>query len=136
MEHVPTIHEAGLAGFEASSWFGLIAPAKTPAAVVERLRNEVAAGLKDAEMQNRFAPTGARLAGNTPEQFAALIADDRALGEGDCGGRDQAAIDRTGHFAESGSHQGLRAGCLMTIACTNGFGALHPCEMASASRVW
>ena len=78
---VPTIHEAGLAGFEASSWFGLIAPAKTPAAVVERLRNEVAAALKDAEMQNRFAPTGARLVGNTPEQFAVLIADDRARWE-------------------------------------------------------
>ena len=78
LPNVPTIHEAGLAGFEASSWFGLIAPAKTPAAIVERLRNEVAAGLKDAEMQNRFAPTGARLVGNTPEQFATLIADDRA----------------------------------------------------------
>ncbi len=81
LPNVPTIHEAGLAGFEASSWFGLIAPAKTPAAIVERLRNEVAAGLKDAEMQNRFAPTGARLVGNTPEQFATLIADDRARWE-------------------------------------------------------
>ena len=81
LPNVPTMHEAGLAGFEASSWFGLVAPAKTPAAVVERLRNDVAAALKDAGMQNRFASTGARLVGNTPAQFAELIAQDRARWE-------------------------------------------------------
>ena len=81
LPNVPTIHEAGVPGFEASSWFGLIAPAKTPVAVVERLRNEVAAALKDAEMQSRFAASGARLVGNTPAQFAALIGEDRARWE-------------------------------------------------------
>ena len=81
LPNVPTIDEAGLAGFEASSWFGLVVPAKTPAAVVERLRNEVAAGLKDDGMQKRFASTGARLVGNTPAEFAQLIAQDRARWE-------------------------------------------------------
>jgi len=81
LPNVPTIGEAGLPGFEASSWFGLIAPAKTPKAIVDRLRTEVAAALKDVDMQNRFAPSGARLVGNTPEQFATLITEDRARWE-------------------------------------------------------
>ena len=78
---VPTISEAGLPGFEASSWFGMIAPAKTPKAAVDRLRSEIAAALKDPEMQNRFAASGARLVGNTPEQFGVQIAEDRARWE-------------------------------------------------------
>ena len=81
LPNVPTIGEAGLPGFEASSWFGLIAPAKTPKAIVDRLRAEVAAALKEVDMQNRFAPSGARLVGNTPEQFATLISEDRARWE-------------------------------------------------------
>ncbi len=81
LPNVPTIGEAGLPGFEASSWFGLIAPAKTPKAIVDRLRTEAAAALKDVDMQNRFAPSGARLVGNTPEQFATLITEDRARWE-------------------------------------------------------
>ena len=78
---VPTVSEAGLPGFEASSWFGIITPAKTPKAVVDRLRSEIAAALKDPEMQNRFAASGARLVGNTPEQFGVQIAEDRARWE-------------------------------------------------------
>ena len=78
---VPTISEAGLPGFEASSWFGIMAPAKTPKAVIDRLRGEIAAALKDPEMQNRFAASGARLVGNTPEQFGVQIAEDRARWE-------------------------------------------------------
>jgi tripartite-type tricarboxylate transporter receptor subunit TctC len=78
---VPTIAEGGVAGFEASSWFGLVAPAKTSRAVVERLADETARALKDPEMQNRFAQSGARLVGNTPDQFAAMVVADRARWE-------------------------------------------------------
>ena len=81
LPNVPTISEAGLPGFEASSWFGIVAPAKTPKTIVDQLRTEVASALKDAEMLARFAASGASLVGNTPARFAALIADDRARWE-------------------------------------------------------
>jgi len=75
---VPTLSEAGITGFEASSWFGLVAPAKTPAPVIERLAVDTAAALKNAEMQKRFGDLGARLVGNTPAEFAGRIAKERA----------------------------------------------------------
>jgi tripartite-type tricarboxylate transporter receptor subunit TctC len=78
---VPTISEAGVPGFEASSWFGVVVPAKTPRPVIDLLADEVAKALKDPEMQERFAKSGARLVGNTPDQFAALISADRARWE-------------------------------------------------------
>ena len=75
---VPTISEAGVPGFEASSWFGLVAPAGTPKALVERLAAETARALHDAQLQERFGQLGARLVGNTPDQFAAMIPAERA----------------------------------------------------------
>ena len=79
---VPTLSEAGpnlgLRGFEASSWFGIVAPAKTPAPVVERLAAEVASATRDAEMRKRFGDLGARLVGNTPAEFARRIVEERA----------------------------------------------------------
>lgn len=62
---VPTLSESGVPGFEASSWFGLVAPMRTPA-------------LKDAELQKRFGDLGARLVGSTPAEFAQRIAAERA----------------------------------------------------------
>jgi len=78
---VPTISEAGVPGFEASSWFGLVVPAKTPRPIAELLAAEVAKALKEPEIQGRFAQLGARLVGDTPDQFAALIAADRVRWE-------------------------------------------------------
>jgi tripartite-type tricarboxylate transporter receptor subunit TctC len=79
---VPTAAEAGLANFEATSWFGIAAPAGTPAAVVARLHKAIADGVRTPAMQERFAKTGARLVGDTPEQFAAQIrAEYKAWGE-------------------------------------------------------
>lgn len=75
---VPTLSEVGITGFEASSWFGLVAPAKTPAPVIERLAVDTAAALTNAEMQKRFGDLGARLVGNTPAEFAGRIAKERA----------------------------------------------------------
>jgi tripartite-type tricarboxylate transporter receptor subunit TctC len=70
---VPTFDEGALKGFEASSWFGLAAPAKTPRAVVELLAREAGRALREPDVQNRFADLGATLVGNSPEQFGAFV---------------------------------------------------------------
>ncbi|HKE38922.1 MAG TPA: tripartite tricarboxylate transporter substrate binding protein [Casimicrobiaceae bacterium] len=70
---VPTISESGLPGFEASSWFGVLAPAGTPPAVVTRLNSEVNKWLQTPEAKEQLLAQGAQAAGDTPEQFAAFI---------------------------------------------------------------
>ena len=62
-----------MAGFEASSWFGVLAPAGTPKDIVERLSREIARALASPEMRERLASQGAEPVGGTPEQFAAHI---------------------------------------------------------------
>jgi tripartite-type tricarboxylate transporter receptor subunit TctC len=76
---VPTAAEAGVPNYEASSWFGIVAPAGTPAPIVERLHKEIAAAVRTAAMKERFASTGARLIGDTPAEFAARIKTERAM---------------------------------------------------------
>jgi tripartite-type tricarboxylate transporter receptor subunit TctC len=75
---VPTLSEGGVPGFEASSWFGRAAPAKTPRPIVDRIAAETAKALQDPELQKRFGQLGARLVGNTPDQFAKLVVEERA----------------------------------------------------------
>ena len=71
---VPTVAEAGkLPGFEASSWFGLLAPAGTPADTVNRLQQETAKALSAPAVKERLLAQGAIPSGNTPAEFAALI---------------------------------------------------------------
>lgn len=71
---VPTFTEGGMTGFEASSWFGMVAPAKTPPAIVARWADEIGKALAQPDVQARFANSGARLVGNRPEEFAAFAA--------------------------------------------------------------
>lgn len=73
LPNVPTIAESGLPGFEASSWFGLLAPAGTPPAVVARINADVNQWLQTAEAKEKLLAQGAVPAGGTPEQFAAHI---------------------------------------------------------------
>jgi tripartite-type tricarboxylate transporter receptor subunit TctC len=75
---VPTAAEAGLPGFEASSWFALVAPAGTPPEIVARLNAEAARILKDPKMVEQFAQRGIRLVGNPAVEFAAFIPRERA----------------------------------------------------------
>lgn len=75
---VPTAAEAGLPGFEASSWFALVAPAGTPKAIVDRLNAETAKILKDPKMVEQFAARGVRLVGNSVASFTAFIPPERA----------------------------------------------------------
>jgi tripartite-type tricarboxylate transporter receptor subunit TctC len=74
---VPTAAEQGVANYEASSWFGIAAPAGTPPAIVARLHKEIAAAVRTEVMQQRFSKTGARLVGDSPEHFAAQIRAER-----------------------------------------------------------
>ena len=73
---VPTINESGYRGFDAVTWFGLLAPAGTPKEVIVRLNAEFNKTLKDPELIKRLGDEGADAAGGTPEQFAALIRDE------------------------------------------------------------
>jgi tripartite-type tricarboxylate transporter receptor subunit TctC len=75
---VPTTAEAGVANFEATSWFGIVAPAGTPPAAVARLHKAIAEAVRTQAMQERFTKVGARLVGDTPEHFAAQIRAERA----------------------------------------------------------
>jgi tripartite-type tricarboxylate transporter receptor subunit TctC len=71
---VPTVEEAGhLKGYEASSWFGLLAPAGTPADVIVRIQQETAKALSVPAIKEKLLAQGAIPSGNTPQQFAKLI---------------------------------------------------------------
>ena len=73
---VPTIHEAGLPGFEAASWQGLFAPAGTPPAILARLHAEVVATLAAPEVREPFARQGFIVGATTPDEFAAFIREE------------------------------------------------------------
>lgn len=74
LPNVPTMDEAaGLKGFDATAWFGLLAPANTPREVVAKVQQDVARILATPEMRERFAAQGAQPIGDTPAQFAAFI---------------------------------------------------------------
>jgi tripartite-type tricarboxylate transporter receptor subunit TctC len=75
---LPTIAEAGVTGYEASSWFGLLAPAGTPAEIVNRLQQESAKALASPALKERLLSQGAIPSGNTPAQFARLIDSEHA----------------------------------------------------------
>ena len=71
---VPTIEEAaGLKGFEATSWFGLLAPAGTPVEIINRVQQEVARALNSPAIKEKMLAQGAIPSGNTPAEFARLI---------------------------------------------------------------
>jgi len=75
---VPTMTESGLPGFEASSWFGLLAPAGTPQPVVAKLNAEIAKWLASPEAKEKLLAQGANAAGGTPEDFTRHIAAETA----------------------------------------------------------
>lgn len=74
---VPTIAESGVPGFDATQWYGVVAPAGTPADVVKKLNAEIAAIMGSAEMKARLNTEGAIASVNTPAQFAAFIEAER-----------------------------------------------------------
>ena len=73
LPEVPTMSEAGLPGFDIGSWFGLLAPAGTPAAIISRLNAETVKVLGRADVQSTLGAQGLELVPGSPEQFAAHI---------------------------------------------------------------
>jgi tripartite-type tricarboxylate transporter receptor subunit TctC len=76
LPNVPTINESGYKGFDAVTWFGLLAPAATPKDVIAKLNAEFNKALKLPELSKRLGDEGADTAGGTPEEFASLIKGD------------------------------------------------------------
>jgi len=73
---IPTMAEAGVPGYESGAWFGMLAPANTPKPIVDMLQKHVAAILKLPEVEKMFLDQGAEPVGDTPEQFAKVIASE------------------------------------------------------------
>ena len=74
---LPTVAEAGVPGFETSQWYGILAPAGTPDAIVRKLANEVNRILKTPEVVERLASDGSIPQGSTPEEFTKFIASEQ-----------------------------------------------------------
>ncbi len=75
---LPTFHESGFPGFESGSWYGLAAPARTPAAIIGFLHREVVSVLNQPAIVSLLALEGASVVGNTPQAFRQEIRDDIA----------------------------------------------------------
>ena len=73
MPNIPTIAEAGVPGFEATTWHGLVAVAGTPRPVLAKLNAETNAVLQDPQVVKFLESQGAIIEGGTPEKFAAYI---------------------------------------------------------------
>ena len=73
MPQLPTVSEAALPGYQAGTWYGVLAPSGVPREVIAKLHAEISRLLASGEMKERLATQGAEPAGNTPEQFAAMI---------------------------------------------------------------
>jgi tripartite-type tricarboxylate transporter receptor subunit TctC len=73
---IPTVAEAGVPGYDASTWSGVIAPAAVPRPIIDRLNAAINRAIRSAPFQERFGQIGDEAAGGTPEDFAALIRRD------------------------------------------------------------
>jgi tripartite-type tricarboxylate transporter receptor subunit TctC len=73
LPNVPTTAEVGLPQIEAENWYGMVAPAATPAAVIAKLHRATAEALKSPEVKDKLSAQGAILVGNSPEEFADYI---------------------------------------------------------------
>ena len=78
MPDVPTVAESGVKGFVVTQWYGLLAPARTPRPIVDRLNREVVKVIHDPDLAQRFASDGAEGVSSTPQQFAAHLKAEHA----------------------------------------------------------
>jgi tripartite-type tricarboxylate transporter receptor subunit TctC len=78
LPELPTMVEAGVPGYESSTAFGVLAPARTPRELVDRLSTEIARILHSQEIRERLSAQGLEPVGSTPEQYAAQIRDELA----------------------------------------------------------
>jgi tripartite-type tricarboxylate transporter receptor subunit TctC len=75
---VPTVKESGLPGFEATTWYGALFPAKTPAAIVQTMHRQLVAVVTDAKTRERLSELGFEVQTSTPEQLARHLRDETA----------------------------------------------------------
>jgi tripartite-type tricarboxylate transporter receptor subunit TctC len=78
LPEVPTVAEAGVPGYVAEQWYGLLAPAGTPAGIVKQLQGQVQAALNTKDVRDKLLSEGAQPVGGSPAEFAELIKDDLA----------------------------------------------------------
>jgi tripartite-type tricarboxylate transporter receptor subunit TctC len=78
MPDIPTVAEAGYPGFEVDSWYGVLAPARTPATIIDALHREIVRAVQSPDVRARFAALGLEPVGNDPAQFAKIIKSDLA----------------------------------------------------------
>jgi tripartite-type tricarboxylate transporter receptor subunit TctC len=78
LPEVPTAAEAGLPGFEVTTWYGILAPAGTPRPIVQRLNAELVKIMNSADVKERLAAMGTEPRSSTPEEFAAYIREEIA----------------------------------------------------------
>ncbi|MEN9559811.1 MAG: hypothetical protein RLZZ502_1022 [Pseudomonadota bacterium] len=76
LPEVPTVAEAALKGYEASTWGGFLAPAKTPKPIIQKLNALINAALQNEEVKSKLAASGIQLQGGSPEAFATVIANE------------------------------------------------------------
>ncbi len=82
MPQVPTVQEAGVPGYELSGWFGLLAPARTPQTIVDRLSSEVSKAVADPKLKDRLTEQGLDVVGSSPgDMLAVMTADTKKWGE-------------------------------------------------------
>ena len=81
LPEVPTFQESGVAGFDVSSWVGIFAPARTPAAVIQKLQRELAAVLRAPFVKERYATLGIDPVGNASAEFSEQVRADLARWE-------------------------------------------------------
>lgn len=80
--NIPTISQAGVPGYEVTSWFGVFAPAKTPPDIVATLSRQIAEILKDPAIGDKLGGLGYKVFGSTPQELAAMIERDTKLWSG------------------------------------------------------
>lgn len=76
LPQVPTVAESGMPGFEVNSWIGILAPARTPPAIVDRLQRELQAVVRAPDVRERLASLGIIASGNAPAEFRSQIEAD------------------------------------------------------------
>jgi tripartite-type tricarboxylate transporter receptor subunit TctC len=76
MPQLPTVHEAGVPGYELGGWFGLLAPARTPQNIVDRLASEVRKAVADPKLKERLTEQGLDVFGSSSEEMLAIMRAD------------------------------------------------------------
>ncbi len=78
MPELPTVAESGVAGFEGSTWYGVVVPARTPPAIVTQLNRDIVAVLNEPDMRERMSNQGIELVASSPDAFARFIQAEHA----------------------------------------------------------